>query len=98
MKLPSLCAYFILFVLYLSDNSARAWNSRGFQPGKLTEGIDKFSDDNTDNDIYFPPLDPKIGPDALFLLDDICIQKAFDRFEYTVCPFHNVTSKRISRY
>ena len=36
------------------------------------------------------------GPESLFFLDGLCFQSAFEKYEYSVCPFQNVTQRRLT--
>mmetsp|Transcript_5087 Transcript_5087/g.11280 ORF Transcript_5087/g.11280 Transcript_5087/m.11280 type:complete len:213 (-) Transcript_5087:123-761(-) len=57
---------------------------------RIVEGTMIFTD---------PPLppvtpNPLSGPPSLHFLAGQCFTNTFDRHDYTVCPFHNITSKR----
>lgn len=56
-----------------------------------TPGSSSSSDSNTV--ISFPPR-PFNGPSSLLFLSKICIPFSYERFEYTLCPFQNITQKR----
>lgn len=70
---------------------------------KIVEGIDKWSTDpvvhtpNTDSSFTMSPspVDPFSGTINLSFLQGSCFSSTQDRFEYTLCPYQNVTSKRI---
>ena len=38
------------------------------------------------------------GPPTLGFLDGMCIKHEVGRFEYTICPFQNITNKRVSSH
>lgn len=75
----------------------------GSLPVKIVEGIDKWSTDpvvttpHTDSAFTTPApsVDPFSGTINLSFLQGSCFSSTQDRFEYTLCPFQNVTSKRI---
>lgn len=64
-------------------------------PIKIIDGIDKYSD-RSENQLTY--IIPNIfsGPETLSFLKGSCIVQAYDRYEYTICPFYNITEKRIS--
>ena len=62
---------------------------------KIVEGVDHPSI-VVDSSQIIPPYPPR-GPACLSFVLGTCFTLAkADRFEYTVCPFHNVTMKRSS--
>lgn len=64
--------------------------------GSLVDGAEKKPDrGNTDGLAYVDPLSIPSGPRALLLLNGMCFGAHVDRYEYTVCPFQNVTQRRI---
>jgi hypothetical protein len=60
---------------------------------RILEGVDRKSDKD-DNTLEYVEPDPMYGPSDLFFLKGSCFTNSFERYEYTVCPFHNVTQKR----
>ena len=63
---------------------------------KIVEGVDHPSIGVVDSSQSIPPY-PPLGPACLSFVLGSCFTLAkADRFEYTVCPFHNVTMKRSS--
>ena len=60
---------------------------------KIVPGVDRKSDKD-ENKLEFVPPDPMYGPRSLYFLKGSCFTGSFDRFEYSVCPFHNVTQRR----
>jgi len=63
--------------------------------GKIVEGVDRKSDKDDTTIPYVMPS-PFSGPDSLSFLSGSCFTSSFDRYEYTVCPFQNVTQRRTS--
>jgi hypothetical protein len=61
---------------------------------KIVEGIDKISAKEDSLDSVVP--DPISGPESLHFLNGVCFNKLVDRFEYNVCPFQNITQRRIT--
>ena len=61
--------------------------------GKIVEGVDRKSDKD---DTTIPYVVPSAfsGPDSLSFLSGSCFTSSFDRYEYTLCPFQNVTQRR----
>jgi hypothetical protein len=70
------------FVFMRSDTSIR-----------IVDGVDKYADSNK-----LPYIEPVSyhGPDSLAILNGLCFTKAFDRYEYQLCPFQNITSRRLT--
>lgn len=60
---------------------------------KILEGVDRKSDKD-DNSLEYVEPDPICGPTDLYFLKGSCFVGSFDRYEYTICPFHNVTQRR----
>ena len=62
---------------------------------KIIDGIDKYSD-RDENQLAF--IQPNIftGPETLLFMKGSCFIQSFDRYEYSICPFYNITEKRIS--
>lgn len=64
---------------------------------KITDGVDfKLNDggfSDTDTDSVADP-DPVYGPESLYFLNGHCFSKTSGRFDYTICPFQNVTQRR----
>jgi hypothetical protein len=60
---------------------------------RILEGVDKKSDKDENKLEYVEP-DPMYGPNSLSFLQGACFMGSFDRYDYTVCPFQNVTQKR----
>jgi hypothetical protein len=74
---------------------------------KIVDGIDKLYDNtasastpsygmNHASDIeYHRPKNSFNGPENLFFLSKRCFLESFDRWEYQICPFHNITQRRV---
>lgn len=60
---------------------------------RILEGVDRKSDKD-DNSLEYAEPDPMYGPRDLFFMKGSCFTNSFDRYEYTVCPFQNVTQRR----
>jgi hypothetical protein len=60
---------------------------------RILEGVDKKSDKD-DNKLEYVEPDPMYGPSSLSFLQGACFLGSFDRYDYSVCPFQNVTQKR----
>lgn len=66
---------------------------------KIAEGVDRpqamgMSPDAAPLD-YVPPA-RYYGPQSLYFLSKSCFKESIDRFEYDICPFQNITQKRIN--
>lgn len=61
---------------------------------KIVEGIDKIS--SKEDSLESVVADPISGPESLHFLNGVCFKKLVDRFEYNVCPFQNITQRRIT--
>ncbi len=62
---------------------------------RIVEGVDKRSDTFDATSEYVHPNQYPTGPHAIHFMNGLCITKSVERFEYSVCPFQNVTQKRI---
>jgi hypothetical protein len=60
---------------------------------RILEGIDKKADKDDSKIDYVSP-EPMSGPEALSFLSGSCFSSSFDRYEYSICPFQNVTQRR----
>lgn len=66
---------------------------------KIVDGIDRVSEPNSldsESSTLNQPADLFSGPPALLFLSEYCFKTEFDRWEYNICPFHNVTQRRIA--
>jgi len=80
---------FLLFVL------AHALCLAGSVNIRILEGVDRMSTVDDTSIPYVVPA-PRSGPESLSFLSGACFTNSFDRYEYTVCPFQNVTQRRNS--
>ena len=83
----------IILLVYISTSFIF---SLDYSKVKIVDGIDKWSGKDgvtTPNYEYHIP-DLLYGPENLFFLNGRCFQRSFNNFEYSVCPFQNVTQKR----
>jgi hypothetical protein len=63
---------------------------------KIVDGADKKPDrGNSDGLAYVDPHSIPTGPQALLMLNGLCFSAHAERYEYTLCPFQNVTQRRI---
>ena len=62
---------------------------------RILEGVDRMSTVDDTSIPYVVPA-PRSGPESLSFLSGACFTNSFDRYEYTVCPFQNVTQRRNS--
>lgn len=60
---------------------------------RIIEGIDKKSDKDDSKMDYVEP-DKISGPPALYFMQGSCFAASFDRYEYSICPFQNITQRR----
>lgn len=63
---------------------------------KVIDGIDKLADSSDHLKLEFVQPAPFKGPSSLSFLQQSCFIKSFDRYEYTLCPFYNITQRRVS--
>jgi hypothetical protein len=63
---------------------------------KVIDGIDKLADSSDHLKLEFVQPAPFKGPLSLSFLQQSCFIKSFDRYEYTLCPFYNITQRRVS--
>lgn len=69
---------------------------------KISEGVDKPTNMGMGGidvtPLEYTPPDPYSGPQGLYFLVDSCFKYSIDRWEYEICPFHNVTQRRVNGY
>lgn len=86
----------ILIILIISELIACI--SSAYQDIKVVDGVNRASkveDDEKLNSIVM--RDEVEGPEALLFLDGLCFETiAAKYFQVTICPFHNVTQRRLS--
>lgn len=66
---------------------------------KISEGVDKPQAMGQSPDsvpLTFAPPAAFTGPQSLYFLRSACLRESFDRWEYEVCPFRNITQRRIN--
>lgn len=63
---------------------------------KIVEGVDRPQDSTVDAGQLTAEPDKVYGPEALRFLQGKCFDGRFDRFDYTVCPFHSIAQRRIN--
>jgi hypothetical protein len=63
---------------------------------KIVDGTDKISGSGHDSGIQYISPDPFTGPEYMASLNGLCFTASADRFEYSVCPFHNITQRRVT--
>ena len=68
---------------------------------KIVDGVDTIASTmesitsaaiTEEDDIAFP--DPVYGPEELYFLNGRCFDATVDRFDYSICPFQNITQRR----
>ncbi len=85
----------LLYLLVLVSLMAAVQAQLSTKNIRIVEGVDKMSakeDDGLDDvqpDVFY-------GPESLSFMNGLCFSKSIDRFEYNVCPFQNVTQRRIT--
>lgn len=62
---------------------------------KLVDGVDKKGERGPNNGLTFHEPSLLSGPESLFFLNGYCFLATQDRYEYTVCPFQNITQRRL---
>jgi hypothetical protein len=62
---------------------------------KLVDGVDKKGERGPNNGLVFHEPSLLSGPESLFFLNGLCFLATQDRYEYSVCPFQNITQRRI---
>lgn len=95
-----LCCFCLQLVFITSDYTSGI-------PIKILEGIDKLWDTqinsgsgsgvyDVNEHLLVPYVAPSrfTGPESLQVLSNKCFMQSFDRWEYQICPFHNITQKR----
>ena len=63
---------------------------------RFVEGIAKIEDTSANMQEPHQTPDPIYGPEALFFLDGTCFHSSYEKYEYTFCPFQNVTQRRLT--
>ncbi len=62
---------------------------------KIVDGVDKKGERGPSTGLSYSQPDPFYGPEALTVLNGLCFTAAVERYEYSVCPFQNVTQRRL---
>lgn len=62
---------------------------------KVVDGIDKKGERGLINGLTYSEPDLLYGPESLFLLNGYCFLGSVDRYEYSICPFQNITQRRL---
>lgn len=94
MSLFDIC---ILLIVALSMHMV----VQGVPSVKIVEGIEKYSTDTTagtftdSTSLPYVQPDPFTGPSSLYFLTNRCFMTSAERWEFFVCPFHNVTQRRV---
>jgi hypothetical protein len=63
---------------------------------KITEGVDRSHNSGYLNQLPRVQADIFSGPWELYFLSRYCFKESFDRWEFEICPFQNVTQARIN--
>eukprot|EP01039_Chlorochromonas_danica_P001385 gene1385-1506_t len=86
-----ICLLFLCFLLVISIEASGHV--------KISEGVDKPQVMGQSPDsvpLVFTPPAAFTGPQSLYFLSSACVRESFDRWEYEVCPFRNITQRRIN--
>lgn len=62
---------------------------------KIVDGVDKKGERGSNNGLQYHEPDLIYGPEGLFFLNGVCFTGTADRYEYSVCPFQNITQRRL---
>mmetsp|Transcript_11167 Transcript_11167/g.11595 ORF Transcript_11167/g.11595 Transcript_11167/m.11595 type:complete len:278 (+) Transcript_11167:60-893(+) len=79
--------YFYLFFSFLSIYFSHEV--------KVVDGIDKKGERGSSSGLSYSEPEQISGPEALFSLNGHCFLASVDRYEYSVCPFQNITQRRV---
>ena len=96
--------YDVLHICTVASSSSGSLSLHEFSQAKILEDkeFDYSSRSSFKEDAHtkFADIQPRqfYGPPALGFLDGICIKHEVGRFEYTICPFQNITNKRVSSH
>jgi hypothetical protein len=63
---------------------------------KLVDGVDKKGERGPNNGLVFHEPSLLSGPESLFFLNGLCFLATQDRYEYSVCPFQNITQRWVT--
>mmetsp|Transcript_8590 Transcript_8590/g.12825 ORF Transcript_8590/g.12825 Transcript_8590/m.12825 type:complete len:198 (-) Transcript_8590:519-1112(-) len=62
---------------------------------KLVDGTDRKGDRGSSDSLSYSEPKYMVGPEALMFLNGLCFKEVLDRYEYSVCPFQNITQRRL---
>ncbi|RYH21102.1 hypothetical protein EON65_21510 [archaeon] len=63
---------------------------------RITEGVERSQQMGGSTVLDHIPPQPFTGPSSLHFLQGACFTSSFDRWEFKLCPFSNITSHRIN--
>lgn len=84
----------LLIYFYVVKNSLGSKRN-----AKLVEGVDfkvndvVYSEGEMEDSETTDP-DPLYGPESLYFMNGYCFAKTVGRFDYSICPFQNITQRR----
>jgi hypothetical protein len=102
-----LISYVLIFMIFMIFCFSSSQSLSTTTSIKIVDGIEKLYDNtasvstpshglNHNSDIeYYPPKNSFNGPENLVFLSKRCFLDSFDRWEYQICPFHNITQRRV---
>jgi hypothetical protein len=62
---------------------------------KLVDGVDKKGERGPFTGLSYHEPNGIYGPEGLYFLNGLCFLATADRYEYSVCPFQNITQRRL---
>jgi hypothetical protein len=91
---------FLLIILLLASlcvTIVSATSELVYKKAKVMEGVDPKPESihimGTTKTEEMQP-DPVTGPEAFMFMNGQCITTSLDEYQYTLCPYHNVTQRR----
>ena len=102
LSLRVFCFFFLNVIHFNSSSSSSSSSSLYLTTFPLSpfQDFDYSSRSSTHDEIIrkYAEIVPHkyYGPSSLRFLDGACFKKVASRFEYNVCPFQNITNRRVS--
>jgi hypothetical protein len=62
---------------------------------KIVDGVDKKGERGPFTGLSYNEPNGIYGPEGLYFLNGLCFLATADRYEYSVCPFQNITQRRL---
>lgn len=93
----SLCLPFILISTRIVGQSIQLEQNdqKSMQASRVAEGVDSLLTIPAYGEIATVSPSPYSGPSSLAFLKGQCFSATMEKFEYQLCPFHNVTQRRL---